>query len=1231
MGRMHDEAFVRRVFEAGAPIHNEGYPYIDRTEVIMRLQALGLSPQPELLDELMLGIDTNQDGIIDFAEFYTYYRKTAEDPQMYPGEAEIREMFSFFDEDGNGYLDREEFRGALREVGGGEGLSDVEVDYLFDQADQFGAAGEVGGDGRLDVEEFVNFMMQRNTVQPDVLLESFIPEEVEEEPRQPEEPLPPPQRSPEQQPQVETRPRPETPEVRAVAACVELRDSISYWEDKKLATRARIPFNKVKKHINVSLVPSSSSTKDVYEGRVVGKSDETVKVKWNAPAEGGPPESTGIAAETEEPQSWWDGAAKACIAKSRVRLKERGATEVTWGDRWGFYRVKWEEAGRVVLWVKAFEDSGWGLCGKLREINLTGGQAVVIMLGDFNVGTVPGAMIHRVNEGGCKARLPGAPRAEVLADLLTIATRGGLVHNIPARVDTDLRHKDAAFLRDAFAGTHIALLSYRGDGHPQGPSKRSSSPTPPLNGPLLRRQLADALGHLSPQERLEWRVVHLKFTTEGGERAEVSVHLSELDFCYVDVLRLLSDAFGLALDNIVTTVAPPHGTGRQRVIMPDTAKCGGGSYVTALAQALGARSAELASATGPIELHAHRQPSVIKLRPAGPSGPVEAFIVKESSAMRAVKKSGEQGKTEAVLLKRKVKAGSRLHAGCASPCALSDHALLAMTPLGDNKDAGSSAILNVSVAPLREHFVEGAPCCGLIIRVLTGAEGGERNRTAVGRLQFRCGVLLDVSELEIPAKHRPLALYKWHKKEGAWGLVGAPVLCQAIGSIASAVVAELPSEGLFYIADAECQVALDELWLEANNNKEYDDGGATVVQGGQVYVRPWGCLRKGIAVDRTVRDWACAYCTSEIEPIPWLLAPRAGGEPAEREGAPRGRTIEGFRWQWGSESPHFSMHVTGLEVPTSTPSLEFVLRRSELQIISLLLGSDSADVRKSLNEPWQLVPGDPKTEVPRITVLCRVDYESVQPLDHPFGPSLRYLDEHFSGRTDLEWRATDPSKMKPYGICIRKEPPVPLPELRKKLMTLPHFCGEANSREHVAYTGGVGGARAVTVESVEIEGGVYRVTIADAETGKRQTVAETDLHTWDSRPHEMSPKEEQDAEKENVDVRAKVDMNDFDFGDQEEKASSQPRRRSSVVPKLTLPNASGGAAPAAAPPSPSPKKQEQNTRFAEPSRKTSQDATSVGHASSVRQPVPITPAHSGKPPSKAEGDGGCCSGGCSVQ
>ena len=66
-------------------------------------------------------------------------------------EEELRARFTLFDKDGNGLITRDELRDVMTQLG--EKMSEDDIDEMIEDADK-------NGDGMINYEEFVAYMMQ---------------------------------------------------------------------------------------------------------------------------------------------------------------------------------------------------------------------------------------------------------------------------------------------------------------------------------------------------------------------------------------------------------------------------------------------------------------------------------------------------------------------------------------------------------------------------------------------------------------------------------------------------------------------------------------------------------------------------------------------------------------------------------------------------------------------------------------------------------------------------------------------------------------------------------------------------------------------------------------------------------------------------------------------------------------------------------------------------------------
>ena len=101
----------------------------------------------EEVHQMVLGVDTDGNGILDFAEFVHLIASARSSVSSALGQiSELREAFSMYDTDGSGTLDAEEIQAALKNLGVEKPIEEVE--------DMINAIDD-DGNGELTFGEFV--------------------------------------------------------------------------------------------------------------------------------------------------------------------------------------------------------------------------------------------------------------------------------------------------------------------------------------------------------------------------------------------------------------------------------------------------------------------------------------------------------------------------------------------------------------------------------------------------------------------------------------------------------------------------------------------------------------------------------------------------------------------------------------------------------------------------------------------------------------------------------------------------------------------------------------------------------------------------------------------------------------------------------------------------------------------------------------------------------------------
>ncbi|GAX73998.1 hypothetical protein CEUSTIGMA_g1448.t1 [Chlamydomonas eustigma] len=128
----------------------QGNGYITIDELGPAMRSLGQNPSQQELNEMVLEIDADGTGTVDFHEFLMLMdRKMQTNTNE---EEQIRDAFKVFDRDGNGSISATELKHVMCNLGAK--LSEDEVMEMIQEAD-------VDGDGQLSFGEFVDMMLAK--------------------------------------------------------------------------------------------------------------------------------------------------------------------------------------------------------------------------------------------------------------------------------------------------------------------------------------------------------------------------------------------------------------------------------------------------------------------------------------------------------------------------------------------------------------------------------------------------------------------------------------------------------------------------------------------------------------------------------------------------------------------------------------------------------------------------------------------------------------------------------------------------------------------------------------------------------------------------------------------------------------------------------------------------------------------------------------------------------------
>ena len=137
---------IAKYKEAFRSLDRDGNGSISIQELGTLLSSLGQAPTPAELEQIILEVDTDKSGNIEFEEFLVMM---VHKENKGCDREEIEKAFGLFDSNGNGFISEAELRDVMHKLG--EKLTDHQIDRMMTVADQ-------DGDGRVGFEDFLALM-----------------------------------------------------------------------------------------------------------------------------------------------------------------------------------------------------------------------------------------------------------------------------------------------------------------------------------------------------------------------------------------------------------------------------------------------------------------------------------------------------------------------------------------------------------------------------------------------------------------------------------------------------------------------------------------------------------------------------------------------------------------------------------------------------------------------------------------------------------------------------------------------------------------------------------------------------------------------------------------------------------------------------------------------------------------------------------------------------------------
>ncbi len=122
---------------------------ITTKELANIMRSLNQDPTEEELNEMIEEVDLDKNGEVDFEEFVTLMNRRSRETNI---EEDVLNAFKVFDKEGNGLISVTELRHIMTTLG--DQLTEEEIDDMLKEADN-------DGDGYINYEEFIKNMLTR--------------------------------------------------------------------------------------------------------------------------------------------------------------------------------------------------------------------------------------------------------------------------------------------------------------------------------------------------------------------------------------------------------------------------------------------------------------------------------------------------------------------------------------------------------------------------------------------------------------------------------------------------------------------------------------------------------------------------------------------------------------------------------------------------------------------------------------------------------------------------------------------------------------------------------------------------------------------------------------------------------------------------------------------------------------------------------------------------------------